>query len=264
MRLILCLLALLFSQTAAAEMPEACLEQTPCALGERSYHLKLPDDWDGESAMPVLLHFHGWQRQGTLIVQHRRISGATRTRGVLLIAPNGRNRTWDFWRRDTDDVPFARAVLEDVAARYPIDRSRIYVSGYSFGSAMAWRFACEDGNDVTALLAISGTLPQDEYCPASPAEIRHVHGTTDTVMDFPFGPGGDETYPVALWREKWECGAPSAPETWSAVSWLELTRRTWDCADGRRVTLDVHGGGHFIPRGWIAHQLDELLPASGS
>ena len=25
------------------------------------------------------------------------------------------------------------------------------------------------------------------------------------------------------------------------------------------VTLDIHPGGHFIPHGWIARQLDELM-----
>ena len=31
-----------------------------------------------------------------------------------------------------------------------------------------------------------------------------------------------------------------------------------DCSAGR-VSLDIHPGGHFIPHGWIARQLDELL-----
>jgi polyhydroxybutyrate depolymerase len=37
-----------------------------------------------------------------------------------------------------------------------------------------------------------------------------------------------------------------------------FARTAWDC-DGGRVLLDVHARGHFIPRGWIARQLDELL-----
>ena len=114
--------------------------------------------------MPVLLHFHGWQRQGTLIVRHQRISGATRRRGVLLVAPNGLGRSWDFWRAGTPDVAFARAVLEEVRNTYPVIEDRIFVSGYSWGSNMAWRFVCENGADIAALLAISGTLPQNEDC----------------------------------------------------------------------------------------------------
>jgi len=234
--------------------------QSPCLLGERSYHLKLPDEWDGTTPMPVMLHFHGWARQGGLIVQHQRISGHTRRRGVLLIAPNGNNRTWDFWDKDSADVPFAAAVLEDVAKYLPIDRSRIYVSGYSYGAAMAWRYVCENGNGVAALLAISGTLRGPVACPQGPREVRQVYGFNDSVMPLSFGPGHKETLPVEMWVSQFECDMPTREGTWQAVDWLSFDRRVWsDCDSAHIVTLDLHKGGHFIPHGWIGWQLDQLM-----
>ncbi|WP_254055693.1 PHB depolymerase family esterase [Ruegeria sp. EL01] len=182
-----------------------CHGETACDLGDRSYHVLEPDGWDGETPLPVLLHFHGWARQGTVVVKHERIAGATKRRGVLLVAPNGLGKSWNFWASDTGDVGFADRVLDDVAKRYPIDPERIYVSGYSFGSAMAWRYVCQSGNDTAALLAVAGSIRQTETCPQAPRQVRHVHGLDDTVMDFPFGPGGDATYPVALWREMYGC-----------------------------------------------------------
>ncbi len=244
---------------AAGQVAPRCHAEVPCALGGRSYHVKEPDGWDGKTPLPVLLHFHGWMRQGTLIVKHGRISGATRRRGVLLLAPNGQGKTWDFWTDRTDDVDFAAAVIEDAAKRYPIDRSRIYVSGYSYGSAMAWRYACENGDGVAALLAVSGTLRQSETCAQAPQEVRHVHGTSDTVMDFPFGPNGETTWPVRLWRGRMGCTGPGESlGKWSVTDHDTFARTTWDCDDGR-IVLDVHSRGHFIPRGWIARQLDEML-----
>jgi polyhydroxybutyrate depolymerase len=237
---------------------DACEEGSPCQIGGRSYHVKVPDDWDGVTPLPVLLHFHGWMREGGLVVRHDRIASATRRRGVLLLAPNGRGKTWDFRDSATPDVPFAAAVLEDAATRYPVDRSRIYVSGYSYGSAMAWRYACQNGADVAALLAIAGTLRQTETCDTAPAEVRHVHGLSDTVMRFPMGPGGDATYPVSLWRGIYRCGAGGVAGPWNARDFLTFARTTWEC-DGGRVVLDTHPGGHFIPHGWIARQLDELM-----
>lgn len=256
--IILCLFLTARMAFASGPSDAPCEDQVPCPLGARSYHVKLPDDWDGTSPLPVVLHFHGWQRTGALPVQHQRIAGATRRRGVLLIAPNGLRKTWNFWSSDTDDVDFAAAVLEDAARRYPIDPERIYISGYSFGSAMAWRYVCEKGDRVAALLAVAGTLRQDETCPQAPREVRHVHGLSDTVMDFPMGPGGDQTYPVALWRDHFGCadGAPQGP--WNARDFLTFERVTWNC-DGGRISLDLHPGGHFIPHGWLARQLDELL-----
>ncbi|MEM9967074.1 MAG: hypothetical protein AAF755_03120 [Pseudomonadota bacterium] len=175
-----------------------------------------------------------------------------------MIAPNGLDRTWNFWRPDGYDVPFAQAVIEDVARRYPIDREKIFVSGYSYGAAMAWRYACEAGDGLRALLAIGGTLRQTESCRQAPHEVRHVHGLKDTVMRFPMGPGQDVTYPVALWRDIYGCGNPQREGSWQAVHWLTLERYVWSC-DGGRVVLDVHPGGHFIPHGWIGWQLDQLM-----
>lgn len=252
------LFALLLLMPAAVQA-EGCGLQTACPLGDRSYHVRLPDDWDGTTPMPVLLHFHGWARQGDLIVNHQRISGHTRRRGVLLIAPNGLGRSWDFWDAGSRDVPFAAAVIEDVAKRFPIDRSRLYVSGYSYGSAMAWRYTCQNGNDVTALLGISGTIRTDD-CPQAPGEVRQVYGFDDTVMRLDFGPGRNETRPVDMWLGQFDCGSAERLGPYKVVDWLTFDRRVWsDCAQGRKVTLDLHPGGHFIPHGWIGRQLDELL-----
>lgn len=237
----------------------ACTDQTPCLVGDRSYHVREPDGWNGTDPLPVLLHFHGWARQGTLVVRHNRIASATRRRGVLLVAPNGLNKTWNFRRSDSPDVPFARAVLDDIKARYPVDETQVFVSGYSWGSNMAWRFVCEDGSDIAALLAISGTLPQTISCPQAPGEVRQVYGLNDAVLDFPYGPDGDKTYPVKLWRDRFGCGVGTTEGDWQQVSFLTLTRTTWEDCRAGRVSLDLHPGGHFIPHGWIARQLDELL-----
>ena len=111
---------------------------------------------------------------------------------------------------------------------------------------------------MAALLAVAGTLRQTEDCATAPAEVRHVHGLADTVMDFPMGPGGDTTYPVALWRAAYGCGGGEAQGAWQQREFLTFERISWECATGR-VTLDLHPGGHFIPHGWFARQLDELL-----
>ncbi len=238
---------------------QACEVEQPCLLGDRSYHVKEPDGWDGEARLPVLLHFHGWARTGVVPVRHPRIAGATERRGVLLVAPTGLNKSWDFWRPGSRDTEFARAVLEDVRARYPVDEARIYVSGYSWGSNMAWRFVCEDGADIAALLAISGVLDQDENCETAPGQVRQVYGLNDPVLEFPYGPDGETGNVVRLWRGVYGCGEGRELGPWQAVKWLILERVVWEDCPGGRVSLDLHPGGHFIPHGWVARQLDELL-----
>ncbi|MEO0329123.1 MAG: polyhydroxybutyrate depolymerase [Pseudomonadota bacterium] len=247
------------SVNAKSQTPDCLSGKEPCQLGDRSYHLLLPDDWDKTSPLPVLMHFHGWGRQGNVPVNHKGIGGATRKSGVLLVAPDGLGKSWDFWRPGSRDTGFAKAVLNDVARNFPIDRKNLMISGYSWGSSMAWRYSCEAGDTVSILLGISGTLyNQDEECFTGPVEVRHVHGLEDTVMDYPYGPNGEETGPVRLWQRTNQCQkVPDKTSVWNTSQ--EFTRHEWiECGSGKSIKLDIHSGGHWIAKGWLFQQLKEL------
>ena len=130
---------------------------------------------------------------------------------------------------------------------------------------MAWRFACEAGAEVDVLLGISGTLyDQTEECATGAVEVRHVHGLKDTVMDYPYGPNGEETGPVRLWQRINGCQKPAeAISKWQTSQ--QFTRHEWqNCNSGKNIKLDVHGGGHWIAKGWLEQQLKELFPGSAS
>ena len=262
--LILSVLALFAAQATAQTNPNSilpgnpCHGQSACDLDGREYHVKEPDGWDGVSPLPVMLHFHGWQRTGALPVNHGRISGATRRRGVLLLAPTGINKTWNFRRAGSYDVDFANAVLEDAAKRYPIDPDQIFISGYSYGGLMAWRYACESGNIAAAVMSISATLATSGECDQQPQEFREVYGIRDNVLDFPYGPDGDTTFPVVFWRNQYGCPEVATQTNYNITGNREFVRSAWACNDNS-VTLDIHPGGHLIPRGWIGKQLDDLL-----
>ena len=236
----------------------ACTSEVACELGDRSYHLRVPDGWDGKALLPVMLHFHGWGRQGDLVVRHDRIATGAVAEHMLLVAPNGLNRTWAFRQSNSRDSSFAKAILDDIAERYPIDSNRIFVSGYSWGANMAWRFACDNGADVAALFAVSGTLSQNENCKVAPRDVRQVFGLDDQVLRFPMGPNEDRTYPVEMWRRLMNCADGEPQGTWNARPFLTFERTAWECQGGR-VVLDVHPGGHFIPHDWIALQAADLL-----
>lgn len=248
------------SEVTVTNKVECGIEEA-CLLGSRSYHVRAPDGWDGKTPLPVLLHFHGWGRQGKLIMNHSRIAGATRNMGVLLVAPNGEGRTWNMWQPQSPDIEFTNRVVSDVEKRFPIDKSRLFVSGYSYGSIMAWRYACAEGTRINTVLAISGAFRDQDVRCSAPVNLRHVHGTNDGVVGYPYGRDGTVESAVSFWRTLNQCADEKTAEyPWQAVEILPFTRHEWkNCASGKSVVLDVHERGHFIPRFWIEHHLKELL-----
>ncbi len=260
---VLRLLLFCFCTTIASPaFAQTCGGDIVCKLGDREYNILLPDSWDGVTPLPVMMHFHAFLRRGKTVVRHPRIGSETRPRGVMLIAPSARNRAWRFWQDDPkSDIAFADAVLADVANRYPVDPNQIFISGFSFGSAMAWRYACVRGDRIAGLFTMSGTIKQSSICPNPPRQVRHVHGLKDIWMSLPRGPGHDATNAVALWRKIFRCGKGRLDGTLNLVPGVNFAHFVWDkCSQGRSVTLDVHTGGHFIPTGWLGLQLDDLMP----
>lgn len=257
-----CLFCLAFSVTKRLTSPaEAALSECggvqACLVGERSYQAVPPKGWNGKDNLPVLIHFHGWGRTGSNVVKNAKIAGAASDTGFLLLAPNGLGKSWSFWNSSSRDVPFVEAMIADAATRWPLDRKRIYVSGFSYGAAMAWRLACERGSDYAAFLPIAGTLwnfDELQDCSA-PVTLRQVHGLKDTVMDLPLGSGGDPLFSMSPWLNKNGCkGAPDA------VSTIDIFQRNvWSsCASGHDVELELHEFGHIIPKGWMRRQLQRL------
>lgn len=240
---------------------QTCGGDTPCTVDGREYNYLLPDDWDGVTPLPVMMHFHAFLRRGRAVVNHPRVGAETKPRGVLLVAPSAQNRFWRFWQETPADVEFADAVLADVAKRFPVDQRQIYISGFSFGAAMAWRYACARGDRIAGLLTMSGTIHQSSDCSNPPRQVRHIHGLNDLWMSLPRGPGHDATNAIALWRREFQCGRGRITGYSELRPGIEATHLIWDnCTQGRSVTLDVHTGGHFIPEGWIGTQLDDLMP----
>lgn len=246
-------LAALFAILLAAPAL-ACGGDGRCMLGDRWYNARTPPGWDGRSPLPVLLHFHGWGRRSEGVLRNRRVADAAAGAGALLIAPQGEGRSWRFWRPDSPDSDFALAVIEDAAKRWPIDRSRIVVSGFSYGGAMVWRLACDKGPVARAFLSIAGTLWNDEDC-AAPVRLSHVHGLKDNVMDYPFGPDGAEEGAVSLWLKENRCAA--APDEDARRGRFHCRR--WTHCAGPEVELCTHPWGHMIPRSWLSYALPRAL-----
>jgi polyhydroxybutyrate depolymerase len=265
------LLALLLSVAPATAL--ACGGTERCEVEGGYYLAAPPPDWDGASPLPLVVYFHGWNSSPEGTFRNRAMVNAVNRRGALFVAPFART---GYWRQigagragpGRDELAYVNAVTEDVARRWPIDRSRTVASGFSRGASLVWNLACYAGPLFRAYVPIAGgfwnTTPPD--CPTGPVHLRHIHGTADRVVAF------DEIgiYNSMPIPEGWEtlrglngCAAQADAESVAGSPRRSLSCRAWqNCSSGRVLELCLHDGGHSIPAEWVAEGLDWLATLS--
>ena len=238
---------------------------TPCEIADGTYHLRVPDGWDGQSPLPVLIFYHGFRGNGRSILGSGGLETDFSDAGFLLVAPNGVVRESDGVRMYParigvmrDDVAFTLAVLDDVEARLPIDRTRLYASGFSAGGSMASLLACEVGDQLAGMVAVAGALrePNPTECAGlAGLRVMQVHGFTDGQVPLE-GRRIRDWHQGSVWesldRARERNGCRSNPDG------IEIgdgwRRRDWDtsCSGGGEVRFLLHDGGHGLPPGWTA------------
>lgn len=247
-----------------------CGETVPCTVAAGTYHLAVPVDWDGTTPLPAVLFFHGYGSSGAAVVGNAALRDAVIDRGYLLIAPDGRNpepnrrRSWAHQGSPAtarDEDAFIAEVMTDVAARVPLQRDRVLVSGFSQGGSMAWHVACFMGGDFAAFAPVAGAFwrPHPEACTGEPVRLLHLHGLADTVVPLEGRPIGDRWHQgdvfEALAQLRAETGCGSQPDR----IYIEDDRRcrAWtSCAPGGELELCLHDGGHELPDDWLDRALD--------
>jgi len=232
----------------------------------RGYLLHVPPNLDQTRQYPLVLALHQFTDTPEGTEKLSGFSALADQEGFLVAYPKGIMRGWNAGMRDgPDDVAFCEALVDDVAAKFPVDRDRVYACGLSAGGMMSQYLLCRSDR-FAAAAAIAGSLTQGaaETCSTSGARpVLLIHGTEDPVVPF----GGGETYagpgmkPVflsneagaAFWAARNGCaGTPVREELPATVADdpTRVIRYTFDCPAGAEVLrYDVVGGGHTWPGG---------------
>lgn len=117
------------------------------------FSLYVPETWDGRASMPLIVALHGGQGHGRdfLWTWLRE----ARARGMLVLAPTARERTWSIMGEDVDAAGL-RQMVEVVAERYAVDRGRVLLTGMSDGATYAFRCGLDEGMPFTHLAPACG------------------------------------------------------------------------------------------------------------
>lgn len=169
--------------TARPHRPYIDPERGATVIGphlDRSGVLYVPDSYRADVPAPLLVALHG---AGGSASSWSRLHDACERRGMVMIAPDSRGRTWDRIQGDFGpDVGFIDSALRYVFDRCSIDESRIALGGFSDGASYALSLGPSNGDLFTHLLAWSPGFS----APADPIvgepEVFVSHGTQDAVL----------------------------------------------------------------------------------
>jgi len=114
------------------------------------YSIKIPDDFNPGKKYPLLIHLHGSGKDDRGILNYISLS----ENQTIELAPNGRGTS------NCYSVPESQLDIEesikDVIENYPVDTSKIILTGFSMGGYGVYRTQYEHPGKFTALAVFAG------------------------------------------------------------------------------------------------------------
>ena len=254
---------------------------------ERTYILRIPDDYIATGEYPLVVVLHGGGGSADAIEDCTGFTGLAEREGFLVVYPNGTGRfprrllTWnsgyiDVWasENDVDDSGFLAALVERLSEIFSIDPDMVFITGISNGAMMAYRAAAEHPDLFAAVGAVAGSIGgspregEDAWVipePALPLSAVIFHGLLDTHVRYDGGPTG--TW-VPDQQDRIDMSVAEAVDFFVSLNWCDpvpaietlgsgtVTRETWSGGDrGTEVVLyTISDAGHSWPGGtrWLS------------
>ncbi len=248
----------------------------------RTYLVHVPPQASAGKPLPVVINFHGGGGNAAVHKSYTRMDTAADRDGYIAVYPNGsggigeRFLTWNAGAccgpaaaSRVDDVGFSLAMLDDLARRTPLDMTRVYVTGLSNGSMMAYRLAVEASHRIAAVAGVAGAMTLQRFAPSRPMAVMHIHSVDDELALYAGGLGPAFLFsdaralhhPVEAMVGKWvihngcsaepERAGPASGEPGTKDAMHTATRYLHEkCRNGVEVVLlKLTGAGHVWPGG---------------
>ncbi len=178
---------------------ENCYENTNAQIiihneQTREYVLYIPESYDGNSAVPVIINFHGFGGNATDFMNETNMRALADKEGFIIIYPQGSclngSSHWNPSlpggdnKSTADDYGFIDVLINEIAANYNINQKRIYACGYSNGGMFAYGLAQNKSNLIAAIGSVSGAMIETTPNPTRPIPLINIHGTNDGVLPY--------------------------------------------------------------------------------
>ena len=255
----------------------------------RSYRVHVPKGYSPETALPLVVVIHGAFSTAKEIEKETGFSVLADQEGFVVLYPNGMGifgflQHWNAGHccgkaaaDNIDDVGFVSATIEDVCSLVNVDRSRIYMVGFSNGGMLTYRFGAEHPEMVAAIAPLAASIggkPSPESTawripsPKLPLPVIIFHGMADDNVPYRGGsvkgkPKARQYFSVAeslgFWVKHNGCKVPSLARDLYDGS---VNQEIWNnCKNGSEVRLyTLKNWGHIWPGKYFTAELDADNP----
>ena len=164
---------------------------------QRSYRLYVPTGC--QTGAPLVIAMHG--ANGSSENQSPHFNEIADTAKFVIAYPQGEQISfpvfggyttgWDASGEDNADATFIRAIVDELAKNYEIDRKRVYCCGFSNGGMNTYAMANACSDVFAAYASISG-FPLNEFhlrhVGKRPVPFLHIHGKGDDFVKYSLMP----------------------------------------------------------------------------
>ncbi|MDP9002249.1 MAG: alpha/beta fold hydrolase [Myxococcota bacterium] len=240
--------------------------------GSRPTAVHVPPSYVAGTPMPLVVLLHGYGASGAIEDAYLGLTALSDSRGFLYAHPDGTTDSsgLKFWNATdaccdihgaaVDDSTYLSDLIQQIAARYAVDSKRVFLFGHSNGGFMAYRMACDHGDQIAAIVSVAGAMWNDvSRCPAkTTVSVLEVHGTSDATIVFTGGANQGHDYPGAQSTvNDWVTidGCATTPDTSAPALDLDSTipgaettvsKYQVDCKPGGAAQLwTMQGSGHI-------------------
>jgi polyhydroxybutyrate depolymerase len=226
---------------------------------DRTFTVRVPGGGDSARSMPLVIVLHGRGGSGQRILGRSGFEAKADAEGFLLVAPDGTGDPRGWYTGFAaggiiDDVGFIGALIDTLAGRYRVNRSRVYVTGHSNGGVLAHRVAADLSSRIAAAAVVAGTIGARSLNsvtridpPLGPVPMLIIHGDADGVVPYDTGRPLPAPESARFWARANECAAIDPRRDTLANG--RVLRDTWEARCRAPVVfLTIRGGDHGWPR----------------
>jgi len=142
--------------------------------------LVVPEGLDTTSPVPLMVLFHGAGGEANRMLPY--FVRWARSRGFLLLAPQSMFPTWDIViGGHGPDLERLESALTRVAARFPLDPSRLAFAGFSDGGSYALSTGVTNGDVASHVIALSAGF-MNAFTMFGTPRVFIAHGRSDRQL----------------------------------------------------------------------------------